>query len=650
MMTRALTASMLLGLAAATASAQSEFYLHLLHHNDGESQLISAGSGTLADFGGIARFATVVENLRAEARTFPAGDFARGSMLITSGDNYLPGPEFTVSLRRGVPFFDSVGLDIIGYDAFVIGNHEFDFGPDVMADFINGFTMNPAPFLSANLDFSAEPGLQALVDSGRIAPSTVVEVATDSGVRRVGVIGATTTVLPFISSPRGVVVLDDLVGIIQAEVDALAADGVNIIILSSHLQRLTEELSLIGNLRGIDAIVGGGGGELLANPGDLLVPGDAPQTVAGQSGYPIFGTDADGNQIPIVTTSGDYRYVGRLILGFDTDGNLVEVLDESGPVRVSGIGADAVSPDPQVQELVVDPVAAGVAALAANVIGRSEVDLDGRRSRVRNFETNLGNLIADAFLQSGIELAPVFGVATPDVALANGGGIRNDSVIPAGDITELDTFSILPFSNFITVVPAVPAEQFKEILENAVSRQGLGDGRFAQIAGFTMEFDWRQQAQVLDGSLMVVTPGERVRNVTLNDGTAIVSGGEVVPGAPAIDVAIVDFLARGGDFYPFRGLPFTNLGQSYQQSLASMIEGTLMGMITADAYPEGGEGRIVQSCLGDFDLDGELTVFDFLAFQNAFDRGLASADCNRDGRLDLFDFLCFQNAFAAGCP
>ncbi|MFI4882885.1 MAG: 5'-nucleotidase C-terminal domain-containing protein, partial [Phycisphaerales bacterium JB064] len=644
------SASMLLALAAATASAQSEFYLHLLHHNDGESQLISAGSGALADFGGVARFATVVGDLRAEAQAFPAGDFARGSLLITSGDNYLPGPEFSVSLDHGVPFFDTVALDLIGYDAFVIGNHEFDFGPDVLEDFIAGFSTNPAPFLSANLDFSGEPGLQALVDAGRIAPSTVIEVSTDMGVRRVGVIGATTPSLPFISSPRGVGVSDDLVTIIQAEIDAMTSDGVNIIILSSHLQGLTEELSLIGSLRGIDVIVGGGGGELLANPGDLLVPGDTAQEVGGQSGYPIYGTDADGNQIPVVTTSGDYRYMGRLIVGFDVDGNVVEVLDESGPVRVSGIGDDAVMPDATIQSEVVDPVAAGVAALAAEVIGTSEVDLDGRRSRVRNEETNLGNLIADAFLQSGIELAPSFGVATPDVALANGGGIRNDSVIPAGEITLLDTFSILPFANFITVVPAVPADQFKEILENAVSRQGLSDGRFAQIAGFTMEYDWRQQAQVLDSDLMVVTPGQRVRTVTLSDGTAIITNGEVVPGAQDIDVAIVDFLARGGDFYPFRGREFTNLGVSYQQSLANMIELTLMGDITAMAYPEGGQGRIVESCYADYDLDGELTIFDFLAFQNDFDAGAAAADCNRDGSLDLFDFLCFQNGFDAGCP
>ena len=55
------------------------------------------------------------------------------------------------------------------------------------------------------------------------------------------------------------------------------------------------------------------------------------------------------------------------------------------------------------------------------------------------------------------------------------------------------------------------------------------------------------------------------------------------------------------------------------------------------------------ACAADFDGDGELTLFDFLAFQNAFDAGDASADFDGDGSLTLFDFLAFQNAFDAGC-
>jgi hypothetical protein len=57
----------------------------------------------------------------------------------------------------------------------------------------------------------------------------------------------------------------------------------------------------------------------------------------------------------------------------------------------------------------------------------------------------------------------------------------------------------------------------------------------------------------------------------------------------------------------------------------------------------------VAGCYADIDGDGSLTIFDFLAYQNAFDAGDLLADCDQDGSLTLFDFLCFQNAFDAGC-
>ncbi|MEQ8844008.1 MAG: GC-type dockerin domain-anchored protein [Phycisphaerales bacterium] len=54
-------------------------------------------------------------------------------------------------------------------------------------------------------------------------------------------------------------------------------------------------------------------------------------------------------------------------------------------------------------------------------------------------------------------------------------------------------------------------------------------------------------------------------------------------------------------------------------------------------------------CPADLDGDGDLTLFDFLSFQNLFDAGDPAADFDGDGSLTLFDFLAFQNAFDAGC-
>jgi 5'-nucleotidase len=425
-----------------------------------------------------------------------------------------------------------------------------------------------------------------------IAGTTIVK---EKG-QEIGIIGAVTPALPTISSPRNVVVDPDVVKVVQAEVDNLEALGVNKIVLISHLQDINGDILLASQLDGVDVMVAGGGDELLANPGDLLLPDDTPGDIFGP--YPIVATDMDGTQVPVVTTSGSYGYLGNLEVEFDAAGNVVGW--GGGPIRVVGeTFPDGVKSDKRMQNKVVDPVAIFLDLLAGNVIGTSEVDLDGRRSSVRSVEANEGNLIADALLWQATQLAAEYGVATPDVALQNGGGIRNDDIIPAGPISELDTFSMVPFANFVTVLENIPRSQFKEILENAVSRidppaASGGSGRFAQISGFSFTFDTTGTPMLIDQATnAVLVPGSRVMEVTLDDGTVIVTGGAVVSG-PDLTVATIDFLARGGDQYPYRGAPFTVLGASYQQALSNYIVDGLSGVITAADYPEGGEGRITQ--------------------------------------------------------
>ncbi len=588
--------------AAPTKASEPHFWLTILHNNDGESQVVDAGAD-LEDFGGAARFKAVVDDLKWEAVNGPwtQRGAKRGVVMISSGDNFLAGPEFNVGLANGVPFYDTVAMELIGYDAVALGNHDFDFGPDVLADFIDGYTKKP-PYVSANLDFSGEARLQAYVDAGVIAPATVAKVRGEL----VGIIGLETPNLPFISSPRNVVVSDDLATIVQEQVDMLEAKGVKKIILASHLQNIENERELVAEIDGVDVVIAGGGDELLANAGDLLIPGDEG---AVYGAYPQTATDMDGTEVPIVTTSGEYRYVGKLVVGFDKAGNVVDVSEErSGPVRVATGTCndtipcdDAVVPDATMQARVVDPVAAGVAALGETIIGDSEVDLDGLRSSVRAVETNEGNLIADSLFWWADQNAAAYGVDAPDVALQNGGGIRNNTIIPAGDISVLDTFDMAPFPNFVSMVEDVPRGQFKEILENAVActqpadvaNPLCGSGRFAQVSGFSFTWSASGTAMVIDGDGTVVTPGTRVLDVELDDGTVIVAGGVVQPGDP-VNIVTNDFSAKGGDQWPFRGAPLVTMGATYQQAIEGYIADGLGGAITAAAYPEGGEGRITQ--------------------------------------------------------
>ncbi|MEO1021694.1 MAG: choice-of-anchor I family protein [Bacteroidota bacterium] len=567
--------------------------LTILHNNDGESQLVSLGDDTLSNFGGVARFKTLVDQLRDEA-TFPGS----GALLLSSGDNFLAGPEFNAGQSDGI-FYDAVALNELDYDAIALGNHDFDFGPEITADFIEAFGEDGAPFVSANLDFSNEPRLDALENEGRLASSVIVQVQN----QMIGIVGATTPNLPFISAPRNVIVDNMVLEAVQVEIDALEAEGINKIILISHLQGIEEDSVLATQLSGIDVMIAGGGDELLANPGDLLIPGQENQV---RSAYPIYATNDDGNQVPIVTTRGNYSYLGKLVIEFDENGDITNVIEEeSGPVRVSGVGTDAVAENQDLIDEVVTPVQEFLDGLASNVIATTEVPLDGVRGNVRGRETNIGNLITDAYLAIARDRAASFGVKQPDVAVMNGGGIRNDNVIAAGGISELQTFNILPFSNFLSVVEDIPPAQFKEIMENAVSKisaetglpAGDGTGRFAQASGFSFVYDESRRPREFDQNDNVTFSGDRILDIVLDDDTTfVVRNGQVVDGAPDVSMAIGDFNAAGGDQYPFGELGFTQLGITDQQSLALYISSGeyLDGTISEDDYPEGGRGNITR--------------------------------------------------------
>jgi 5'-nucleotidase len=431
-----------------------------------------------------------------------------------------------------------------------------------------------------------------------------------------GIVGATTEALATISSPRKVMV-EDVALAVQAEVDALLAQGIDKIIFISHLQSLQEDLALLEELEGIDVAVAGGGDELLANPGDLLVPGDTP---AGP--YPTVAIDANNNELPVVTTSGGYQYVGQLIVSFDRDGNVLEVNDASGPVRVTtgDSNPDAVEPDPVVQAEVVDPVAEFVADLATTTVGATEAPLDSRRGAVttngsivvdvrgeRVSETNLGDLATDAYIATATELAPDFGIDPPNVAITNGGGIRQpDSVLfPAATPTNPEPISRLelnnqfPFPNFITVTEDVPAATLKGLLENGVSRVQFVDGRFAHVSGIEYQWDSTRQPQVRDesagGNCNLLDPGDRVTHISLGTTVLYDDGWVVNPDTFTVDIASIDFLSiGGGDCYDFGDSETTRLGVLYGQAVEDFVVDGLGGVVNADDYPFEGTNRIQQ--------------------------------------------------------
>jgi 5'-nucleotidase len=563
-----------------------DYRLTILHNNSPESFLFNPGPG-LEDFGGVARFAEAVERERhaGYSRQSRTDDKTRaGQVLLSSGNIFLPSKEFRAGRELG-EFYDAQAIDLMRYDAIALGAHEFDFGPDDLAEVISQVSESRAPFLSANLDFSDEPLLQNLVEEGRIRKSVVVEKNGES----IGIVGATTPELRVVSSPENVRILDVVAREVQAEVDLLEASGVNKIILISHMQDIKADIALVSDLQGVDVVIAGGSDELLANEGDLLIPGD--DDVFGP--YPLMANDREGLPIPLISTLGHYKYLGKLVVEFDSKGRALNVdPGSSGPIRIA-LG------DKRMQKRVIDPQRAALNELR-KPIGDTEVALDGRRSSVRYRETNLGNLMADHILWQAKQLAPTYGAPIPDVAIQNGGGIRNDGVLAPGSVNLADIIDIAPYVNDLTVVHEVDRVTFKTVLENAVSRAAVGDselgtGRFAQISGFSFVWSVSGNAQSLGSDCEMIVEGARIREVVLDNGEAIVSRGRVITGT-SLNVATPDFTAFGGDQYCFGNAKVTQLGPEYNLSLENYIKESegLNKLITASEYPEGGVGRIRQ--------------------------------------------------------
>ena len=153
--------------------------------------------------------------------------------MVSAGDNYQPGPQLNASIKQDGPFFDAIAMGLVGYDAIGLGNQDFDFGPDVLAYFIQSFE-TPVPFLSTNLDVTAEPRLAALRESERLSTAIVLEVDGES----IGLIGVVSPQLLFVFSPRNVVVDPNTASAVQEEVDLLESQGINKIILQSDLHSI----------------------------------------------------------------------------------------------------------------------------------------------------------------------------------------------------------------------------------------------------------------------------------------------------------------------------------------------------------------------------------------------------------------------------
>lgn len=515
-------------------------YLTILHNSDGESALTGS-----SESGSIAQFATIVKNLKKESG-------AENTLIVSSGDNFLAGVSYAAS--EGV--LDAKALNMIGYDVTAIGNHEFDFGQNGLKKFLDTAKF---AFVSSNLVIDRDSVLYSYTDN-KIFRATVIDRAG----RNIGIVGATTDELKYISSPGESVHAEDVKQYLQQAVDSLRNRGLNVIIVLSHLQNVEEEKKLAKMIDGADIFIAGGGDDLLGNENNEYLVRSNGETDQPIGEYPYETTSLSGEPVLVVATDGQYDYVGRLTVLFDEKGLVSRVdLLNSGPVPVK----PDTEPDAQIQSQIVEQLEKNIEALKTQVIGKTLTALDGTRELVRTRETAMGNAITDGYMY----VAEKAYDGDVDFAFTNGGGIRNDVKIEAnGDITKYHVINALPFNNYLTVVKGLTAQDIKAMFERAVENVPGQGGQFLQVS--------KDINVVFDSSKEV---GNRVQSITIYNyrtmgDLTIYADGSYIGTDLTFSVLTNNFTADGGDNYPMlAAIPMTskiNIGYSYAQGFEIYIK------------------------------------------------------------------------------
>ncbi|MEL6957752.1 MAG: 5'-nucleotidase C-terminal domain-containing protein [Pseudomonadota bacterium] len=494
--------------------AAADYTLHIIHINDLHSRIepISRFDGTCSAednaagecFGGVARVATMINQLRDELAgenviVLDAGDQYQGSLMYTT---YKGDVEIEM-------------MNVIGFDAMAVGNHEFDDGDEGLAKLASGVDF---PVISGNIDVSQSNILAGLVDN---------HVVLEVGGERIGIVSALAVDTVETSSPSDAVIFTDEAESLAADVATLEGEGVNKIIALTHVG-LPRDTALAEAVDGLDAIVGGHSHTLLSNT---------------EEGAPSYPTMVNG--VPIVQAYAYSKYVGHLTLVFDDDGNVTSATGDTILLDASVAEDEAIVA--RVAEL-----AGPIEEMKTQVVAESTDVIEGSRDVCRAMECAMGNLVADAMLDRVADQGVV-------AAIQNGGGLR--ASIDSGEITMGEVLTVLPFQNTLATFEATGADLLAA-LENGVGQVEEGAGRFPQVAGITYTADLSQEpgsriSDVMIGGEML-DEGKTYLMVTNNymrnggDGYSMFeNAANAYDFGPGLEQVVADYLAENGPYTPF---------------------------------------------------------------------------------------------------
>lgn len=468
--------------------------------------------------------------------------------VVSAGDFSFGGPVGAAS--KGT--FVIRMMNAVGYDAAVLGNHEFDYGMEQLRLLEQQLT---APLLCCNLKQNAHPGI---ID---FCPFVIREYNE----RRVAFVGVTTPTTLYTSLPTAFQDSDghylynfsaaNLAETVQRSVDMAHAAGAEFVVLLSHLgdsDGVPTSVAVMKQVSGVDIVIDGHDHHVL--PGRRIA-------------------DAAGDSLLVTSSGAHFQHIGMAILPGETGRrrDIATRLIPTDSLRLAGCISSAVADT-------LKAIQAHFEAMGSRVIGSTTHDLiaeEGDIRVVRLRETNLGNLVADAF-RMGMRA---------DIGWVNGGGVRAN--LPAGDITHNQLFAVCPYANRIRTIRTT-GQDILDALETAVREYPKAEGCFAQVSGISFTIDSTVPSSVVlddNGRFLRVDGSRRVGNVRIGStpldplATYTVAGSEYV-------------LLNGGDAIHFPNKEVLNTVEATDLELVERFIQDSLGGIVESPY-DSVQGRIL---------------------------------------------------------
>ncbi len=476
-----------------TPPARSPLKLTIIHTNDHHGHFWPNADGEY----GMAARKTVIDRIRAEV-----GAAGGHTMLIDGGDINTGVPES--SMQDAEP--DFIGMNLLGYDAATVGNHEFDQPPEVLA---RQRQWAKFAFLSANIYKDG----QRLFEPYRVF---------ERGGYKIAVLALTTDETARLSMPAHMRGLEfrkpaeeaaQLLPELRAQADmVIAATHMGHYPDGAHGVNFPGDVEMARTTKGLDLIVGGHS----HSPVCMLA-----ENVRNESylpGQPCAPDRQNGTWIVQAKLWG--QYVGRADFVIDA-GQVQLVKYQLIPINLKRrlpdgskvVYTEVIPEDPAVRAALLPFQERGAQRLTLPV-GVTVGVFDGDNDRVRKQATSLGTLLARAMMER----------TGADLAVMNSGGIRDS--LPEGTVTYRDLLKVQPFGNTIAVVRLNGAELLTWL--RAAARMTPGAGAYPQTTGVQMGIEGgvlveaRVQGQVIDP--------QRDYRLAINAFTAV--GGD---GYPALD-------------------------------------------------------------------------------------------------------------------